>query len=164
VVVELASPARGAVLGGWQLNGIFSAYSGTPLNVTSSAASLNAPGNTQTADQAKSEVEQLGGIGIGSPWFDPDAFIPVTEVRFGNTGRNILRGPGAVNVELSVFRSFSLTERVDLQFRVEAFNVTNTPHFGQPATNASNRANFGTITTTADQDQRTLRFGLRVSF
>jgi hypothetical protein len=153
----------GAVLGGWQINGIFSAYSGTPFNVTSSAASLNAPGNTQTADQVKAEVEHLGGIGIGAPWFDPDAFVPVTEVRFGNTGRNILRGPGAVNVELSVFRSFSLTEQLNLQFRAEAFNATNTPHFGQPAANASNRSNFGTITT-AQQDQRTVRFGLRLSF
>ena len=84
-------------------------------------------------------------------------------MRFGNTGRNILRGPGAVNVDAGLFRSIPLTERFTLQFRAEAFNLSNTPHFDNPAANASTLNNFGTITS-AQQDQRVLRFSLRVSF
>src|SRR5918996_2691662 len=87
----LASEGIGRLLfGGWQLNGIFSAYSGTPFSVTSAGPSLNAPGNTQTADQVLPEVEILGGTGPGQWYFDPRAFRPVTEVRYGNTGLNIL--------------------------------------------------------------------------
>ena len=63
-----------AVLAGWQVNGIFSAYSGTPFTVTAANTSLNAPVNTQTADQVKPEVTKLGGIGRHTPYFDPTAF------------------------------------------------------------------------------------------
>src|SRR5262249_7386920 len=71
--------------GGWQLTGIFTAISGTPFSVTSSATSLNSPGNTQTADQVKPTVEKLGQVGPGTSWFDPYAFAPVTAVRFGTS-------------------------------------------------------------------------------
>jgi hypothetical protein len=163
-----------ALAGGWQLNGIFSAYSGTPFTVSASATSLNAPGNSQTADQVKASVRKLGGIGPNSPFYDPLAFRAVTEVRYGNAGRNILRGPGVVNVDVGLFRNFSLTERAQLQFRAEAFNFTNTPHFQNPSANVSNlRLNssgevqslggFMTITSAA-ADQRQLRFGMRISF
>jgi hypothetical protein len=153
----------GAIARDWQINSIFSAYSGTPFTVTSSATSLNAPGSTQTADQVASKVQKLGGIGSASPWFDPTAFRAVTEVRFGNTGRNILRGPGVVNLDLGLFRSFAPSERFQLRFSGEAFNASNTPHFGNPAANVSTRASFGTITSAQD-DQRVIRFGLRLSF
>ncbi len=152
-----------ALLGGWQLNGIFSAYSGTPFTVNSSGASLNAPGNGQVADQVKPEVNKLGGIGTGSPFFDPTAFRPVTEVRFGNSGRNSLRGPGAGNLDIGLFRSFRLTESAEMQFRAEAFNFTNTPHFNNPNANASDTVNFMTITS-AQPDERQFRFALRLSF
>jgi hypothetical protein len=66
----------GALLGGWQFNGIFSSYSGTPFTVTSAATSLNAPGNSQTADQIKPEVRILGGAGPGQSYFDPLAYRP----------------------------------------------------------------------------------------
>ena len=55
-----------AVFGGWQLNGIFSSYSGTPFTVTASGTSLNAPGNLQTADQVVDKVKILGGTGPDS--------------------------------------------------------------------------------------------------
>ena len=168
---------RGAaqgLLSGWQLNGIFSAYTGTPFTVTSSATSLNAPGNSQTADQVKPEVEKLGGIGPDNAFYDPLAFQPVTQARFGTSGRNILRGPGAVNVDVGLFRNFSMTERLKLQFRAESFNFTNTPHFQNPGTNASNlrlNASGGVQSlggfmaiTSAVADQRQIRFGLRLSF
>lgn len=150
------------VAGGWQVNGVTAMYKGLPFTVSASGASLNAPGNTQTADQVNPDVQKLGGIGAGSPFFDPAAFAGVTTVRFGTTGRNILRGPGVVNFDMGVFRSFRLTERFQLQFRAESFNTMNTPHFQNPG------ATFGTGTflrvTGANQDQRQFRFGLRMSW
>ncbi len=162
------------LLGGWQMNGIFSAYSGTPFSVTASGASLNAPGNSQTADQVKPDVAKLGGIGPNTPYYDPLAFRSVTTARFGNTGRDILRGPGVVNMNTSVFRSFPLSERFALQFRAEAYNLANSGHFNNPSTNVSSMrlaadgsiaslGNFLSITS-AQPDQRQFRFGLRLSF
>jgi hypothetical protein len=162
------------LFGGWQLNGIFSAYSGTPFTVTAASASLNAPGNTQTADQIKPEVAILGGTGPGQAYFDPLAFAPVTQARFGTSGLNILRGPGVVNLDLGLFREFAPTERIRIQFRAESFNFTNTPHFNNPGTNVSNLQlrSDGTVAalrgyseiTSAQDDERQIRFGLRISF
>lgn len=157
------------IVGGWQLNGIFSAYSGTPFTVTASSGALNAPGETQTADQILPEVRKLGGIGLNSPYYDPTAFAPVTQARYGTSGRNILRGPGLVNLDGSVFRNFQVSERWAVQFRAEAFNLTNTPHFNNPSANVSS-GGFLTITsalTTANNvegGERILRFALRISF
>ncbi len=161
-------------LAGWQLNGLFSAYSGTPFTVTASNASLNAPTETQTADQVLSTVKIIGGTGPGQSYFDPAAFAPVTSARYGTSGLNILRGPGIGNMDLGLFREFVLTEKVRFQFRAEAFNVGNTPHFNNPGTNVSNavRNADGTISklngyteiTTAANDERQFRFGLRISF
>jgi len=66
------------------------------------------PGNAQTPDQV-GEIVHKGCIGSdpGCTFFDTSAFKPVTEVRFGNVGRNTMRGPGVVNLDLSVFRSLS---------------------------------------------------------
>jgi Carboxypeptidase regulatory-like domain/TonB dependent receptor-like, beta-barrel len=152
-----------ALLGNWQVNGVFSAVSGRPFTVLASATSLNAQFNSQTADLMKPEVEKLGKVGPGQPYYDPTAFAPVTTARFGTTGRNFLRGPGYVNLDLSLFRSFSIAERYKLELRAEAFNFTNTPHFINPNSNVSVPGNFMIITSTLD-DQRQIRFGVRFSF
>jgi hypothetical protein len=125
------------ILGGWQVNNVLSFFSGSPFTVNSDGASLNLPGSAQTADQVKSTVARLGGVGRGLPYYDPDAFAPVRDARFGNTGHNILRGPGVVNWDGGLFRSFKVGERLSLQFRGEAFNLTNTPHFNNPGSNVS---------------------------
>jgi hypothetical protein len=148
-----------AIIGGWQTNGVFSAFSGRPFTVAADGGGLNAPGNTQTADQVKPDVQKIGSL---DEFYDRSAFRGVTEARFGNTGRNILRGPGAVNFDLSLFRNFPITERFTLQFRAESFNLTNTPHFENPGTNV-NAASFMRITS-AVADQRTFRFGLRMQW
>jgi hypothetical protein len=156
-----------AILGGWQLNGVFSAYSGRPFTLTASGSSLNMPGNLQTPDQIKDKVEILGNVGGDGTYFDTTAFRRVTEVRFGNVGRNTMRGPGVVNMDASLFRTFKFTRQVQLQFRAEAFNVSNTPHFGNPNGNV-NSSNFGRILATQSADamgrSRQFRFGLRLSF
>ena len=155
--------AAAHIFGGWQLSPVFSAVKGRPFNVTASTASLQAPGtNTQTPDIV-GPINKLGGVGPGQPFYDPSAFRAVTgPPRFGSTGRNILRGPGFVNLDLSILRTFRITEGSTLDFRVDAFNFTNTPHFNNPASNISG-GNFLVITS-AVQDQRQFRFGLRFGF
>jgi outer membrane receptor protein involved in Fe transport len=158
----------GHLLGGWQVNGLLSLYSGAPFTITSSGTSLDLPGSTQFADQVKSNVEILGGIGAGKPWFDTTAFAPVTERRFGTAGVNSMRGPGFANFDMSIFREFKLGAARTVQFRLEAFNLTNTPHFANPQ-GSVNASNFGIISSTANSgregiDERLFRLGLRLGF
>ncbi len=167
------SGVAAAILGGWQLNWIMSRMSGTPFTVGTSATSVNAPGSTQTADQVKTEVQILGGHGVGQPYFDPLAFKAITDVRFGNSGRNILRGPGVFNIDGSIFRTFAMTERFRLQVRAEMFGVTHTPAFGNPGATVSNMTlnTDGSIRTlggyteiTGASGERQIRFAAKFSF
>jgi hypothetical protein len=154
------------IFGGWQVNGVFAAYAGRPFNLTASGSSLNMPGNQQTPDQIKDDVEIFGNVGGDGTYFDTTAFARVTEVRFGNVGRNSMRGPGVVNLDLGLFRSFKIRTS-ELQFRLEAFNATNTPHFANPNGNV-NSANFGRILATQSADamgrSRQFRVGVRMQF
>jgi hypothetical protein len=154
------SGALNAIIKNWTLNGVFSKVSGTPFSVTASGASVNAPGNAQTADLVGTP-NKLGGIGADHPYYDPSAWAPVTEVRFGNTGRNSVRGPGFSNLDLSIFRRFPI-KSVALEARVEAFNVTNTPHFNNPNGDVGS-SGFMTITS-ARPEERQIRLGLRLQF
>ena len=123
--------------------------------------------NTQVADQIKADVQKMGGVGLGSPFYDPSAFAPVKDVRFGNMSLNALRGPRLFGANLGLFRKFQVSERFDLQFRAETLNLTNTPALNQPNATASTPDNFMRITSTvstAPSPQRTLRFGLRAAF
>ena len=164
------------IVGGWQLNGILSRYSGTPFTVGSSGSSVNAPGNTQTAEQILPTVSILGGHGIGAngaSYFNPLAFAPVTTVSFGNSGRDILRGPGVFNVNASIFRNFVISERFKMQFRMETFNLTNTAQFGNPGATVSSatfnsdgsvKALNGYTQITSASNERQLRFALKLTF
>lgn len=161
------------IVGGWQLNNIFSFLSGQPFSVTADGASLNAPESDQRADLVKSEVTKLGGVGPGNPYFDPSAFAdPLRRLTgqfgFGTAGWNLLRGPGISSWDFGLFRQFPITERVTLQFRAESFNFTNTPKFNNPGTNnntsVSNNGFMEITGTRLDFPERQFRFGLRVSF
>ncbi|HEX7086054.1 MAG TPA: TonB-dependent receptor [Vicinamibacterales bacterium] len=152
----------------WQLNGIFAAYSGVPFTITANGAVLNMPGNQQTADQV-GEFRKLGNIGSDGPWFDTSAFVQPEGVRLGNTGRNAFRGPGQWRLDLSVFRGFNLGGTRQLEFRAEAFNLTNSIQYGDGAGNQTgfsstdvNNPNFGRIFVASGE--RTIRLGLRFSF
>lgn len=174
------SGALSYLLRGWQTNGMFSAYTGTPFTISAAGTELNAPGNAQTADQVKSgKVRILGGIGANTSWFDPLAFRQPVGVRYGSTGRNVLFGPGIVNLDMSLFRSFKFRERFDLEFKTECFNISNTPKFSNPAANVASMSlnpdgsirtlnNYSSITSTLDgmatPSYRQFRFGLRLQF
>jgi len=130
---------------------------------------LNSPGSGNFADC-------LGPVTkIGSPnqWWDPSTLADPNQVdprtpRFGTCGSGVLRGPGLINFDLGLFRKFRVTEKVELQFRAESFNISNTPHFDNPNANISSTS-FGVISGVQNTgregiDQRFFRFGLRLGW
>jgi hypothetical protein len=160
----------GAILGDWQVNGIYSAVSGTPFTITANGAQLNMPGNLQTAN-LNGEYRILGGHGNDGPFFDPTPFSQPQGIVFGNTGRNQFRGPGYQNIDFSIFRGFPVgggDRRLEL--RAEFFNLTNTPKWGNPDANVTSGTFGHTFSVGADgrtdagSGERQIRFGLRFQF
>ncbi len=152
-----------AVLGNWQVNGVMAAYTGTPFTVTAPGSSLNAPDNTQTANQLSTTVTQFGNVGPGQYYYDPKAFAAVTAANtFGTSGRNILRNPGVFNTDLDITREFAVKERLRMQFRAEFFNFANTPHFGGVSSSSVTSGTFMQITSATGERQ--IRFGLRAEW
>lgn len=165
--------AAAAILGGWQVNNLLSFYSGTPFDITASGTSLNAPESSQRADQVKSNVEILGGIGRGNSYFDPLAFKPVTEARFGTASWGALRGPGYANWDVGLFRDLALPRKVTMTVRLEVFNALNTAHFNNPGGNVSNlqlnpdgtvRNLNGFSEVTSAYGERQARLGVRIGW
>jgi hypothetical protein len=151
------------ILGGWQLNGILRFVTGTPFSIVANAGPCNCPGNGNFADVLRA-TSTLGGIGPGQLYFDTGAFAAPAANRFGNAGRNIVRGPGFGNYDFSIFRMFPIRERARLEFRSEFYNLTNTPRFGNPVGNV-NAGNFGQITGTLNgEGERDIQFALRLVF
>ena len=126
------------IAGGWTLNGLFTHYSGVPFTVSTSSTSCNCPGNSTPANQILTNVAKVGNGLNGSADFNPLAYAAVTNVAFGTSGFNQLRGPGATNLDMNIFRDIRLTERFKIQIRGEAFNATNHPHFANPGSSVSN--------------------------
>jgi hypothetical protein len=157
-----------AIVNDWQLNGTFAAFSGTPFTVTANGAVVNMPGNTQTADLV-GDVQKVGEVGASGTYYDVGAWAQPQGVRFGNTERNQFRGPGAVNLDMSLFRSFPMGGTRRLELRIEGANITNTPKFTNPNgdVNSGNfmriLGTFGTATSGA-YFERNIRLGLRFSF
>ncbi len=122
-----------AILDGWQLSGIFSMQSGTPLDIQANAATLRAPGNTQRAI-ISGTPKILGDIGPGKLYFDTTAFTAPPANEFSPIGRNGsgLTGPGYVNLDSSLIKRFRFTERIGGELRIDALNVTNSPNFFEP--------------------------------
>jgi len=165
------------VIGGWQLSGIHSSYTGTPFTITAPGTSLNAgPSNQQTADQFGA-VQFLGGVGTSGYYYAPTSFAAVIlrgsePPRFGTTGRNIVRNPGLWNTDLSISRNFAITERAQLQFRTEFYNLPNTSHFWGPGVLSSGAVQPTTQNVTASNfmrivgsyGERNIRFALRLQW
>jgi hypothetical protein len=158
------------LVGGWQLNGILSLYNGLPFSVNSATNTLNTGGSTRASI--------LPGVDGALPvdqrsiarWFNVAAFTAPGPQQFGNTGRNILRGPGTAQADLSLFKDFFLSADRSrrLQFRAESFNVSNTPQFNNPAASIG-AAGVGTITAagaplTFQRTSREIQFALKLYF
>ena len=118
-------------------------------------------------------MQILGGIGRGNAYFDPFAFKPVTEARFGTAPWSAVRGPGYANWDVGIFRQFGLPHGMDLQLRFEAFNVLDTAHFNNPGGNVSNlqlnpdgtvRNLNGYAEVTSAYGERQMRVGVRMGW
>jgi hypothetical protein len=169
-----------ALAGGRKLNSLLTMFTGSPFSVSSSTTPLNCPGcGSQRADLVKSSVQYYGTTGPGQSWFDPLAFAPVTAARYGTAGFDLLRRPGAVNLDMGLFREVRVSERWMLERRAEALNATNTPHFNNPGANVDSLqrnadgsvrslSGFTEITSTSTRreglDERLFRIGLHVRF
>jgi Carboxypeptidase regulatory-like domain len=155
--------ATKAILGDWQLNGTFGAFSGTPFTVVASGAVVNTPSNQQTADLV-GDVNKLGDIGSTGTYYDPNAWAQPQGVRFGNTERNQFRGPGGVNLDLSLFRAFPLGASRRLEFRLEGSNITNTAKFGNPNNDRTSGNFMRILGTLGGYSERQIRLGVRFAF
>ncbi len=150
---------RSRLLRGWQLAGSGRTYTGQPFTPQVSNADLN-NGEANRPDRvAKGRLERR----TPERWFDTGAFPPVPRgaYRYGNSGRNILDGPGLVSLNAGLSRRFNLRERGSLQFRWELFNVTNHTNFRMPNVNV-NAPNGATIVQA--QPARMMQLALRYQF
>ncbi len=150
------------LLGGFTLSGIFSARTGTPVDILgTNAAGTTTSGTNFNRPNQTGDVRILGGLGPGQLYFDTSVFTNPAPGTFGNAGRNSLRGPGFINYNATLARTFSFGERYRLQGQMAVFNVTNTPHFNDPSGTFTS-SNFGQSTSTFGERQ--IRLGLRFLF
>jgi hypothetical protein len=120
-------------LGGWELSGIANFYTGTPFTPTSSVNTLNSSG-TQRPNRIGSGVLANPTV---QEYFNIADFTTPAPYQFGNSGRDILYGPGTKQVDASALKNFYLRENRAwrLQFRAELFNIANTPQLNNPNSN-----------------------------
>ena len=159
-----------AVLGGWNISGITTFYSGLPFT----------PNLTGITGRPYAGPSGRPNVGSGSPYaanqsrdhwlnVNPDgslssAFVIPAANTFGNYGYNTLRGPIFVNQDVDLSKNFKLSERLSLQIRGEAYNIFNHANLGLPNTNV-NGSNAGTITGLAySYNMRRLQFATRIDF
>jgi hypothetical protein len=124
--------------GGWEISGISNVYSGLPFTPTSSINTLNSSG-TQRPNRTGSGVVPNWTL---NDYFDVTAFTTPAPYQFGNSGRDILYGPGTLQFDAALLKSFYLSEnrRRRLQFRSEFFNLFNSPQFNNPNTSIGTAA------------------------
>jgi len=153
------------ILGGWQVSGLFVAQSGQALTIGGNGTLLNTPGNTAFAN-LNGENTVLGGLGPGKLYFDPAVYsLPAAGVQ-GNMKRHSgPEGPGFWQLDGALFKRFQFSDSKYAEFRVDAYNVTNSVRWANPNTGFSTATgnNFGQITATTGS-QRQIRFGGRFAF
>ncbi|AXC10238.1 Oar protein [Acidisarcina polymorpha] len=155
---------KGVLAKGWQLNGIGVWGKGlpfTPLNVTNVAG--NNPGSS-----GSDRPDQLRPARISNPtiarFFDTTAFVAQAPGTLGTERRNSLYGPNFRHIDLSLFKNFPIYERLNAQFRAEAFNVLNMANFGNPNLTLGT-SSFGTITSLNNNyNPRLIQFALKLNF
>lgn len=151
------------LLGGWQHNGIVALYSGTPFSVVSGIDNSLTGVNQDRADLIGDPVlgaDRSKGEKI-LRYFNTSAFRLNTEGTFGTAGRNILRAPGTVNIDMSLFKNIPLWEQHTFQLRGEFFNVPNRTNLGGPNANFSSSL-FGRITSAGSP--RVIQLALKYIF
>jgi len=165
-----SSSAKGAakLISGWQLNGITSLLSGFPFTPLA-GSNRSGDGNTRNPDRPNLNPSFTGPIILHqkTKWFDPAAFALPTTGTFGSIGRGTFRGPNLANVDLSLLKNTSLSERVSMQFRAEFFNAFNHVNLGPPNTTVfsgtSVSPSAGLISTLAT-DSRRIQLGVKIIY
>ena len=162
------------ILGGWELNSIASAHTGFPVNVTVDRDSADVPdGNTNNQ-----RPDLVPGVSLTPPggstiaeWINPAAFAIPAPGTFGDAPRDVARAPAVWQIDLGISKRFLLSERVNLQFRSEIFNIFNHPQYGPPQADFSAGPGvFGSILSTVNTGPvgtgtpRQIQFGLRIAF
>ncbi len=165
----------GKVVGGWQMSGIVTLYGGVPFQITTGVAPSYmrtrglgdfpevAPGNKGYKYNTRNPDGGPGG------YFDPSSFLNPVPGFIGNSGRNIVYGPGTATVNMVLNKETGVTERIRLQFRSEFFNLLNRANFGPPNGRIFQSAagtifpSVGRITTTTTSP-RQIQFGMRLVF
>jgi hypothetical protein len=150
-----------ALVGNWHFDGITTWRSGLPANVVRNGQLTGYTGlrpnvlRDPNLDPAQRSL---------SHYFDTQAFsvAGLGKTQPGNAGRNLIRGPGLFNLDVALFKDVRLPKERALQFRVDAFNLSNTPHFANPSTDLS-QGQFGSITQTIG-DPRILQFAAKLKF
>jgi hypothetical protein len=153
-----------AFLGGWQTNAILTFQGGDPLALTTTNSS-NAGNNVLRPNSTGQSAKLQGDVESRlNKYLNTSVFTQPAPFTFGNASRTLpdVRGPGTRNLDLSLFKNFALVERMSLQFRAEAFNISNTPSFSDPNQNF-NAVAFGQITGTSNA-ARQVQFGLKLLF
>jgi hypothetical protein len=149
------------ILGGWQLNGVFTWATGTPLTITTDSLACACPGNTSFANLT-SGVNPINANGAN--YLNTAAFSTPLAGTTGNLGRGAIYGPGYRNYDMSLFKNFHVRDRFNLQLRGEVYNLTNTPRFLNPVTNI-NSPDFGQMVGTVNGAfGRQVNLGARVTF
>ena len=150
----------------WQLVGVAVAQSGSPFSILdSSGAALYGTANSRASWAPGATIPSAAGSGRTQDrldhYFNTAAFVRSGN-GFGDTGRNILRGPAQRNVDLSINKRFPLTERVSLELRSEFFNILNIANFANPGGGIT-ASSFGVIRSTTG-NPRVIQFALKLSF
>ena len=156
---ELPFLKNNKLLGGWQVAGIGQFRSGTPFSVSYNPNQAGWLGGRADVVNATLYPQNKNIEG----WFNAAAFAIPTPFTFGNSARNMLFGPGQKIIDISVLKDFRFGETHYLQFRAEAFNMPNTPSFGNPSANISVPASVGKIRGTT-VSARAVQFGLKLVF
>ncbi len=163
-----ASGLEGKLIGGWQLNGIVTLLTGFPFT-PQIGSNRSGDGDTRNPDRPSVSSSFTGPVLSDSPnqWFNPGAFVLPTAGTYGNLGRGTLTGPGLAEIDLSLFKNTMVTERLNLQFRAECFNLLNHANFGTPNaivfSSGTISPTAGLITATATTS-RQIQFGLKLTF
>jgi hypothetical protein len=160
-----------ALFNDWALNGFFVGQTGTPITVTNRDSGRGIGGSNVSTSASDLFADVNAGVPLVSSgktvdnldaYINPAAFTKARRGTFGNAGRGMFRGPGQWNIDFSVFKNIPLTERFNLQFRTEFFNLFNHTNFGNP-TSSLDSASYGTIRSTS-VNARLVQFALKLSF
>ena len=155
-----ASGVLDAIIGGWQVNGILIMQDGTPIDtrLVSDNANTGGGGGDDFPDRIGNPD---GGPGTIKEWFDTGAFALPAALDWGDAGRNIITGPGTINIDFSIFKNFFIAENQSLQFRAEFFNISNHTNFDVP-NNRFGTSQFGQIFSAGDSRQ--IQFAFKYIF